>query len=127
MVLGIGADVVQELLHVLGQGGGGVGRDALATAQALEHKQHGQQILHHRVGTETGLGGAQLVGELRFAQVASLLLNHKVDDVAVTDEFGVLLGQLGVDVGGVGHAAAVHLIEIAHKVRLAINHTYAEE
>ena len=125
-VLRVGGGVAQELEHVGGQSCDGIGRWRLAVGHAFQREEDGHQVLHHVVGTEACLAGAFLVGNQGFLDGGGGLFLHEVDDVAVGDGLGVLLGELRVDVGGVGHAGAVHLVEVAVEVRVVANHADAE-
>lgn len=91
----------------------------------LHLREEGEQVLHQLVGVVAGVGGGHLVGDVVLLRRV-LLLHEEVDDVAVRDELRVVL-HLGIDVRGVGHAGRRLGGEVAHEVRLRVNHRDAEE
>ena len=125
-VFGVAGGLFDEPHHVSGQTADHTGGERLAAHHAFHRPEDGEEVLHHVVGEEAGFGGGILVGDVGLA-LRVLLLDEEVDDMAVRYGLGVLLCQLCIDVGGVGHAAAVHHVVVAHEVGLRVNHADAEE
>ena len=124
---GVGGGIFDEGTHLGRRTSEHSGGDGFPSRAAFHGEEHGEEVLHHVVGLEAGLGGTYLVGHLVGGQGAGGLLNEEIDDVAVGERLGVLLVDLGIHVGGIGHTGAPHRGEVAHEVGLGINHADAEE